>query len=157
MTIVCLGFRVSGLGCTVCAHAHMHRRLSSAGVLALSSGGLHGVHVGGGRPCRRPIYDLFRSELPQRKLKPVCCMALGDTLRLLLLGFGFFSTRSQGGYSRHEPRVCFIAASFWSRGHASVEGACSWGLPDETGCLLSYRQLTSHTTSFPHGASRSSP
>ena len=32
---------------------------------------------------------------------------------------------------------------FWSRGHASVGGACCWGPPDETGCLLSYRQLMS--------------
>ena len=35
------------------------------------------------------------------------------------------------------------ATPFWSRGHASVEGACCWGPPDETGCLLSYRQLIS--------------
>ena len=31
-----------------------------------SSGGLHGVHVGGGRPCGPLTYDLFRSESPQR-------------------------------------------------------------------------------------------
>ena len=35
------------------------------------------------------------------------------------------------------------ATPFWSRGHASVGGACCWGPPDELGCLLSYRQLMS--------------
>ena len=49
-----------------------------------------------------------------------------------------FPSRSQHGYSRAEGglvRRGFVAASFWSRGHASVEGVCCWGPPDEISCL----------------------
>ena len=43
-----------------------------------SSGGLHGVHVGGGRPCGPPTYDLLRSELPQRSWYPFAVRLSGS-------------------------------------------------------------------------------
>ena len=61
---------------------------------------------------------------------PVCRMALG-VLR------SWIPARAEGGLRG------FVRHFFWSRGHASVEGASCGGPPDETGCLLSYRQLIS--------------
>ena len=71
-----------------------------------------------------------------------CCV------RLPRCGFGFFpwtlrldtAAICRGWAS---PEGTSNATPFWSRGHASVEGACCWGPPDEIGCLLSYRQLIS--------------
>ena len=112
-----------------------------------SSGGLHGVHVGGGRPCGRTTYGCLGSELPHRKVVPVCRMALGlwRSRSVVLVFFHHRAKVDTPGMSRGwaSPEGTSNATPFWSRGHASVEGACCWGPPDETGCLLSYRQLIS--------------
>jgi hypothetical protein len=68
-----------------------YRRLSSAGVPILQEGVW--VHVGGGRPCGRPIYDLLKSELPQRKLASVCRMAFGEMSRSCSVVLIFFDER----------------------------------------------------------------
>ncbi len=100
--------------------------------------------MGGGRPCGRPIYDLLRSDSPQRSWHPFAVWLSGSFgSRSVIGGFSaeprwILPARAEGGLVRKG-----FAASFWSRGHASVEGACCWGPPDETCCLLSYRQSIS--------------
>ena len=54
-----------------------------------SSGVLHGVHVGGGRPYGRPIYDLLSSGCPT-KVGIRLPHGFRRNVALLLRGFGFF-------------------------------------------------------------------
>ena len=115
-------------------------QLSSAGMVAFQSGGLHGDQrlVGDNVPTD-PLYGLLGRRRPTERW---CCV------RLPRCGFWFFPWTPRlvtlaicRGWA--SPEGTSNATPFWSRGHASVGGACCWGPPDETGCLLSYRQLMS--------------
>ena len=64
----------------MCAHAHMHPagRLSSARCAGSQMGVFMGsTWVGAALVAGPPPMTFLRSELPQRKLVPVCRMALG--------------------------------------------------------------------------------
>ena len=110
-------------------------------MVAFPRGGLHGDQRWvGTRSHEDPPPTAFLGR--RRPTERWCCV------RLPCCGFWFFPMDAKVGYLAicrgwASPEGTSNATPFWSRGHASVEGACCWGPPDETGCLLSYRQLIS--------------
>ena len=104
-------------------------------MVTFQSGGLHRV--------QRWVGDNVREDPP-----PTAFLGRRRPTERRAVGFGFFpwtlrldTLATCRGWA--SPEGTSNATPFWSRGHASVEGACCWGPPDETACLPSYRQLIS--------------